>query len=73
MRVIYPNLMWLQYDNKRTRESRVVEGAGDVERKSELELFEEFYEIQNNQPMSEKQQEFAGRLIRTILEEKDVL
>ena len=73
LRVIYPNLMWLQYDNKRTRESRVVEGAGDVERKSELELFEEFYEIQNNQPMSEKQQEFAGRLIRTILEEKDVL
>ena len=50
-----------------------MEGAGDVERKSELELFEEFYEIQNNQPMSEKQQEFAGRLIRTILEEKDVL
>lgn len=68
LRTIYPNLMWLQYDNKRTRESQVVGGAENVEKKSELELFEEFYEKQNNQAMSGKQQEFVRLLIQKVQE-----
>lgn len=68
LRVIYPNLMKLEYDNKRTRESREVTEACRVESKSELELFEEFYELQNNQPVSEKQREFVERMIRGIQE-----
>ncbi|MBR6448204.1 MAG: exonuclease SbcCD subunit D, partial [Methanomicrobium sp.] len=40
----YPNLMKLSYDNARTREQRDVDGAVDVENKTPLELFEEFYE-----------------------------
>ncbi len=68
LRVIYPNLMKLEYDNKRTRESREVKGACKVELKSELELFEEFYELQNNQPVSQKQREFVGKMIREIQE-----
>lgn len=68
LRVIYPNLMRLEYDNKRTRESRLVEGTKAVEHKSELELLEEFYELQNNQPMNEQQEEFARELIRVIKE-----
>ena len=43
LRVIYPNLMKLSYDNSRTRVDRVVGGAEDVNRKSPLELFEELY------------------------------
>ncbi len=70
LRTIYPNLMWLQYDNKRTRESRMVDGAEHVEEKSELELFEEFYEKQNNQAMSGKQQEFVRRLIQKVQEKQ---
>lgn len=66
LRVIYPNLMKLEYDNKRTRESREVTGACEVEQKSELELFEEFYELQNNQPVSEKQREFVERMLQGI-------
>lgn len=69
LRVIYPNLMKLEYDNKRTRESREVKGACKVELKSELELFEEFYELQNNQPVSQKQREFVGKMIREIQEQ----
>lgn len=68
LRVIYPNLMRLDYDNRRTRESRAVEGAKETERKSELELLEEFYELQNNQPMSGQQREFAEKMIRELKE-----
>lgn len=63
LRVIYPNLLSLEYDNKRTRENREIAVGKAVEQKSELELFEDFYKLQNNQPMSAKQREFAGRLI----------
>lgn len=68
LRVIYPNLMRLEYDNQRTRESQEISGAGKVEQKSELELFEEFYELQNNQPFSEKQKDFVEQLIQKIQE-----
>lgn len=70
LRVIYPNLMRLEYDNRRTRENRSVEGAGAVEEKSQLELFEEFFEIQNNQPMSAQQQSFVQGLIQKIQEKE---
>ncbi len=70
LRVIYPNLMRLEYDNKRTRESRVVEAAEAVERKSELELFGEFFELQNNQPMSEAQAQFVQKMIENLQEKR---
>ena len=68
LRVIYPNLMKLSYDNTRTRTNRVIDAAEDVKRKPPLELFEELYEIQNNQPMSEVQRAFARELIESIRE-----
>ena len=68
LRVIYPNLMKLSYDNTRTRADAVVDGAVDVQSKSPLELFGELYQIQNNQPMSQIQQEFMQDLIETIWE-----
>ena len=67
LRVIYPNLMQLLYDNQRTREDQTIESAENVEKKSELELFEEFYEIQNNQPMSEQQRTFCQEQLEKIL------
>jgi len=69
LRVIYPQLMKLSYDNKRTRENRIIEDAKDVERKSPIQLFEEFYEAQNNQPMSDAQRQFSLDLIQSIWEE----
>lgn len=68
LRVIYPNLMRLEYDNKRTRDSREVTGVCGIEKKSGLELFEEFYELQNNQPMSETQKAFVEKLMGNIQE-----
>ena len=68
LRVIYPNLMHLRYDNTRTRVNQVIGSAADVQRKSPLMLFEELYEKQNNQPMSQVQRAFAQELIEAIQE-----
>lgn len=70
LRIIYPNLMKLDYDNKRTRAGIVLEGAEDQQR-SPLELLEEFYEKQNGQPMGEEQRSFAKNLMERIWEEDE--
>ena len=49
---------------------KLVGSAQDVHHKSELELFCELYEIQNNQPMSEEQRAFVLNLIESIKEEQ---
>ena len=68
LRQIYPNLMKLSYDNTRTRTTQVVGGAEDVQRKTPLELFEELYELQNNQSMSQEQRRFSEELIEAVSE-----
>lgn len=70
LRIIYPNLMKLDYDNKRTRAGIILEGAEDQQR-SPLELLEEFYEKQNGQPMGEEQRAFAKSLMERIWEEDE--
>ena len=69
LRLIYPNILKLSYDNTRTRTDQVIGSAGDVRRRSPLELFGELYQLQNNQPMSETQSSFVLELIRSIWEE----
>lgn len=68
LRVIYPNIMQLEYDNRRTRENMELTGAKAVEKKSEMELFMEFYELQNNQSMSQVQEEFVRNIIQEVKE-----
>lgn len=70
--VIYPNLMKLDYDNKRTRLNQSVGEAEQVEEKSPLELFSELYEKQNNQPMSKEQTAFMEELIERVWEGKEI-
>ncbi len=69
LRTIYKNLMRLDYDNKRTRANNVITGAVDTETKSAYELFAEFFEKQNNAPMSDEQSEYMKNLIEKIEEE----
>ena len=68
LRVIYPNLMKLDYDNKRTRSSAKLDIIQNIEQRSPLDLFAEFYENQNNQPMTDVQTEFVRTLIENIWE-----
>ena len=66
LRVVYPNLMKLSYDNKRTQGQQELGDAQEIEKKSPLELFEEFYEKQNNQKMTDEQREVVEEFIASI-------
>lgn len=68
LRVIYKNIMKLDYDNKRTGSSEMISGTSLVETKSPLTLVSEFYELQNNQPISDEQKDMAATLIEEIWE-----
>ena len=70
LRTVYHNLMKLDYDNKRTRSVSQVDGAVDVETKTPIELFSDFYELQNNQPMSNEQKAFVEDLIDQVWEDE---
>lgn len=69
LRIIYKNLMRLDYDNKRTRANNIITGATDTETKSAYELFAEFFEQQNNAAMSDEQSAYIKDLIEKIEEE----
>lgn len=69
LRKIYPNVMKLSYDNTRTRKDQLVEKGADVEHKLPIELFEELYEMQNNQPMNEEQCAFVQDMMKTVWKE----
>ena len=69
LRTIYPNIMQLKYDNKRTRENIEVGSANDIENKRPIELFDELYLKQNNQNMSDEQREYVSKLIEAIWED----
>lgn len=68
LRSIYPNVMKLDYDNRRTREGRSVEGLAQAH-KPPMELFAELYELQNNQPMNGIQEEYSRKLMEKIWED----
>lgn len=70
LRSIYPYLMKLDYDNTRTAMNQTIEGAEFVEQKSPMELFAEFYELQNNAPMGIEQTAFVAELMGTIWEDR---
>ena len=63
LRLIYRNLMKLDYDNARTRSNAEIAGAPAQDSRSPLELFADFYELQNNRPMTAEQLVFLEELI----------
>lgn len=71
LRVIYPNLMKLEYDNTRTRRNSQTEVEDTAEDKLPMEFAEELFEIQNNKPMREEQKQYMESLMTDIWEEKE--
>jgi exonuclease SbcD len=69
LRTIYPNLMQLSYDNKRTQASGEITFADNLAAKSPTELFGEFFEMQNNAPMSDAQVAYLSGVMEKIWEE----
>ncbi len=69
LRTIYPNIMRLEYDNTRTRNASWSAVEEEIERKSGIELFSEFFEKQNGWPMIGEQRAFSEQLLEKIGEE----
>lgn len=70
LREYYPNIMLLDYDNRRTRSQKEVEQLERVEERTPGELFAALYEQQNGQEMNPDQKEYLDGLIREIWEEQ---
>lgn len=68
LRLIYENLMRVDYDNTRTRSSRTIQEIQDIEKKSEIDLFAELFEAQNNMPMSDEQHALVTELFEELKE-----
>ena len=68
LRVIYPWLMKLSYDNQRTRAGMALPAEQAAPPQSPLELLEEFYRLQNGQSMSDQQRQLARQMMEKIWE-----
>ena len=66
LRVIYKNIMKLDYDNQRTRKSSEINLINAVDSMSPLELFDTFYEIQNGRHLSDAQRVFLENIIEGV-------
>ena len=66
----YPNILRLLYDNSRTQ--RTVHGlpTPKVENRSPMELFEQFFQQQNNRTLSPQQREYLQKLMEEVWEEE---
>ncbi|MBR5609335.1 MAG: exonuclease SbcCD subunit D [Elusimicrobiaceae bacterium] len=70
LRMAYPNIMQLSYDNTRTASNTQIGTLEQAESKTPFEVFAEFYKKQNNQDLSEQQTKHISALIEKIWEEK---
>ena len=70
LRVVYKNIMKIDYDNQRTKKSSEINLINDMDSKSPLELFDTFYELQNGKHLSDTQRVFLKNIIEEIWEYK---
>ncbi len=66
LRTIYPKIMKLDYDNKRTRAELMSVGNVEKIKEDPLEIFKDFYEMQNGVEMSPEQVEISRELMEKI-------
>lgn len=71
LRTVYPNIMEVNYDNKRTRSNSDLNIITEIENKSEEELFAEFYRMQNDSELSKEQVKIINSIFEQIKEDKD--
>ena len=68
LRSIYPNIMKLDYDNLRTRAVYNSEIPDEVEKKSPLDLFQEFYNLQNGRDLTLEESIYVQSQIEKLWE-----
>lgn len=71
LRNIYKNILRLEYHNKRTAvvADRIL-SCDDTDKKSEIELFSEFYKKQNNIDLDDDRLEIVKKVIKECLEKE---
>ena len=70
LRVIYPNILTLSYQNTRTSRTSRIEVLESVEQMSDMEILAKLYEMQNNQKMQPEQQQYSEDVFKAIQEGK---
>ena len=71
LRNVYKNVLKLEYQNKRTDNSLINDfSLVDVDKKSEIELFSEFYLKQNNIELDDERLDIVNNVIKDCLEEE---
>ena len=71
LRSIYPNIMSIEFENSKTMwNSQEKIESNDIKEKTSMELFSEFFENQNNIPMSKEQEDIMMKMFQEALEEK---
>lgn len=66
LRLIYPNLAAIRYDNVRTRADAQICELAAAEEKSPRELFAELFQKQNNRPLTLEEADIIGGLIDKV-------
>lgn len=70
LRMIYPNLMKLDYDNVRVRTQLQYEEMEAVEQKRPDEVVAEFYQVVNGRPLSDAQSKLVEEMMEEVWEEE---
>lgn len=70
IRIVYKNLMLMEYDNTRTKNNKHITGSDAGKKASPMELFSDLYKRQNNKEMTDTQKEYLGSLIKKVWEDE---
>ncbi len=65
LRIIYPNIMRLDYENTRTKAMNVIDNTAEIQ-KDEFQLFCEFYQLQNNITLTHEQESEIKEIIEKL-------
>ena len=69
MRQVYPNIMSIEFENNRSRTLSNRTGADSLHDKTDLELFSEFYALQNNEPLGDEKLAIVSDLLEKLGED----
>lgn len=70
IRIVYKNLMLMEYDNTRTKNNKHITGNDAGKKASPMELFSDLYKRQNNKEMTDTQKDYLGSLIKKVWEDE---
>lgn len=70
IRIVYKNLMLMEYDNTRTKNNKHITGNDAGKKASPMELFSDLYKRQNNKEMNDTQKDYLCSLIKKVWEDE---